>query len=105
MGAIQSEMRDRMYRRDVVIPTFSWIKSSRPKSPKVKMTRDSGGVRASWTARGSRRAFWFVVYVKDRDGWSYSVVPAGETSAAYTADRKVEKVYVTAVDRLGNESR
>jgi hypothetical protein len=45
-----------------------------------------------------------VVYAKDKDGWSYSVLPASERSIALSADRKIEKIVVTSVDRLGRES-
>jgi hypothetical protein len=31
-------------------------------------------------------------------------LPAAEKSIAISADRKVEKIVVTSVDRLGNES-
>ncbi|HKP69772.1 MAG TPA: hypothetical protein VJV05_10860, partial [Pyrinomonadaceae bacterium] len=105
MGGIQKELRERVYESDAVGPAFTWIKSSPPKSPKVKLTRDSQQVRATWTPRGKRAAFWFVVYVKDKAGWSYSVLPAAETSIWFSSERQVEKVVVSAVDRLGNESR
>jgi uncharacterized lipoprotein YddW (UPF0748 family) len=104
MGGIQSTMREQIYKRDAIIPEFSWIASSRPQSPKVKIIRDPKYVRATWEETGARRAFWFVVYAKDRAGWSYSVVPASEHSISLSADRKIEKIVVTSVDRLGRES-
>jgi uncharacterized lipoprotein YddW (UPF0748 family) len=104
LGNIQKELRENVYKRNVLIPQFSWIKASAIVSPKVKITHDSQYVRVSWTEQGKRRAFWFVVYAKDKDGWSYSVLPSAERSIALSADRKIEKVVVTAVDRLGNES-
>ncbi|MCA1589384.1 MAG: hypothetical protein LC734_03130 [Acidobacteria bacterium] len=104
MGGIQATLRGRVYHRDAVIPRFSWVKTGKILSPKVTLTRDLRFVRATWTERGKRKAFWFVVYAKDKDGWSYSVVPASERSIALSADRKIENVRVTSVDRLGNES-
>ncbi|MFN6964531.1 MAG: glycoside hydrolase family 10 protein [Pyrinomonadaceae bacterium] len=105
MGGIQSELRDRVYRRDAVVPNFSWIKTKKISPPKVTISRDRQFVRVRWSERGARRAFWFVIYVKDKDGWSYTVLPASERSIALSADRKIESVFVSAVDRLGNESR
>jgi uncharacterized lipoprotein YddW (UPF0748 family) len=105
MGGIQAELHNRVYTRDAVTPRFSWIKVPKIRSPKTPVTRDAEFVRARWTERGPRRAFWFVVYVKDKNGWSYSVLPTGERSIALTADRKIEQIKVTSVDRLGNESR
>jgi uncharacterized lipoprotein YddW (UPF0748 family) len=104
MGGIQRALQEQIYRRDAIIPEFTWIKSLKPSAPKVKISRDLKYLKASWTERGKRRAFWFVVYAKGKDGWSYSILPASERSIALSADRKIEKVVVTSVDRLGRES-
>ena len=105
MGGIQNELSERVYPRDAVIPEFTWIKAPRPAKPKVSISRDRVHVRAAWTERGSRKAFWFIVYAKDKDGWSYSILPASERSITLSADRKIERIIVTTVDRLGKESR
>jgi len=104
MGGIQETLRGQVYKRDAIIPEFSWIKTDRPKSPKVTISRDAKFVRATWNERGKRKAFWFVVYAKDKDGWSYSILPASERTISLTAERRIETVIVTSVDRLGNES-
>ncbi|HEV8593848.1 MAG TPA: family 10 glycosylhydrolase [Pyrinomonadaceae bacterium] len=105
MGGVQKTLRDHVYTRDAITPRFIWINSEKPEPPKVTVSRDDKYVRASWTERGTRRAFWFVVYARDKGGWSYAVLPASERSIALSADRKIEKIDVTSVDRLGNESR
>ncbi|HEY0347114.1 MAG TPA: hypothetical protein VGC60_03065, partial [Pyrinomonadaceae bacterium] len=51
-----------------------------------------------------RKAFWFVVYARDQNGWGYSVLPAANKTIALSADRKIKTIIVTSVDRLGNES-
>jgi uncharacterized lipoprotein YddW (UPF0748 family) len=104
LGGIQKSLREKVYVKDALIPQSSWIKTPEILAPKVKITRDENFVRATWTERGARKAFWFVVYAKDKNGWSYSVMPATEKSIALSADRKIEKIVVTSVDRLGNES-
>jgi len=104
-GGIQQTLLDDVYRLDAVMPQISWIKTPAIKSPKIEISRDAQFVRARWTEQGSRKAFWFVVYAKDKNGWSYSVLPSGERSIALSADRKIETLVVTSVDRLGNESR
>ncbi len=103
LGGIQGKLRDSVYRGDAVIPASPWIKASRPHRPKITIKRDNEYVRAAWERQ--LKAFWYVVYAKDKDGWGYSVLPAGETSIALSASRKIEQVVVRAVDRLGNESR
>ena len=104
MGRIQDALRNRIYKHDALIPEFTWIKANRPAAPKLKIIRDDKFVRASWTERGKRKAFWFVVYAKDKDGWGHSVLPASERSISLSADRKIERVVVTSVDRVGRES-
>ena len=105
MGNVQNALRETAYSAEAIIPRFSWIKSGKLISPKVLIKRDDRFVRVSWTERGTRKAFWFVVYVKDKNGWSSSVLPAAERSITLSADRNMESIIVTSVDRLGNESR
>ncbi|MFN2578348.1 MAG: glycoside hydrolase family 10 protein [Pyrinomonadaceae bacterium] len=104
LGGIQKVLREKVYARDALIPPSSWIKTSKILAPKVTITRDEKFVRAIWTEQGAGKAFWFVVYVKDQNGWSYSVLPAAEKSIALSADRTIQTIIVTSVDRLGDES-
>jgi uncharacterized lipoprotein YddW (UPF0748 family) len=104
MGGIQEALAERIYERDAVVPAFTWIKSANPTSPRLTISRDKQYVRARWSDLGKRKAFWFVVYAKDKHGWSYSILPASERSIALSADRKIERIVVTSVDRLGRES-
>lgn len=104
LGGIRDTLRKNVYQKHAVIPPSPWINRGGPEAPKVTIERGRKYVKASWTERGARRAFWFVVYAKDKDGWTYSVLPAAEKGISLTADRKIEKIVVTSVDRLGNES-
>jgi uncharacterized lipoprotein YddW (UPF0748 family) len=104
LGGVQKSLRENAYRKNALIPTSNWIKTAPMLAPKVKLVRDKNFVRASWMEQGNRKAFWFVVYAKDSSGWSYSILPASQKSIALSADRKIERVIVTSVDRLGNES-
>jgi len=104
LAGIQELLQEKVYAKAAIIPQSNWIKSAKPLAPKVSVKRDENFVRVNWTERGKRKAFWIVVYAKDVNGWGYSVLPAAEKSIALSADRKVEKVIVTSVDRLGNES-
>ncbi|MFT3742771.1 MAG: family 10 glycosylhydrolase [Pyrinomonadaceae bacterium] len=105
MGGIQTELANEVYKRDAVTPAFPWITTKRPASPTVKIKRGKDRVTVSWTERGRRKAFWFVVYARDTNGWSTSILPASERSIVLTADRQIEKVIVKSVDRLGNASK
>lgn len=103
LGGIQKKLRDEVYLRDALIPRSPWIRSRKLDSPTVSKTRRAEFVVASW--KRQRRAFWYVVYAKDKNGWTYSVLPGAENSIALSAERGIEKIVVTSVDRLGNESR
>lgn len=102
LGGIQAKLRDSIYTRDAIIPASPWIRAAKLRSPKVTIRRDGEFVRASWPVM--KGAFWYVVYAKDKTGWTYSVQPASETSIALSTARGVERVVVNAVDRLGNTS-
>jgi uncharacterized lipoprotein YddW (UPF0748 family) len=104
LGGIQAKLRDSVYVRDAIIPAFPWIKTGRPLRPKVTISRDSKFVRVRWSETGKHKAFWFVVYARDKDGWSYSILPASQRTMSLSADRKIGEVVVKSVDRLGNES-
>lgn len=105
LGGIQAKLSGKVYAANAVVPHFSWIKTAAMAAPRVMVTRDQRYVTARWTETGRRKAFWFVVYVRDKDGWSHSVLPAAERSITLSASRRITTVIVTAVDRLGNESR
>ena len=103
-GGIQRVLRDEVYARDALTPRSPWVRAVGPLAPRVKLARGGDFVRAVWTERGRRRAFRFVVYVEDKNGWSHSILPAAQRSISLSSDRQIRKVLVTAVDRLGNES-
>ena len=103
-GGIQATLSDGVYTRAALVPRFAWIKVPPMAPPRVALRRAGAHVRVSWTPRGRRKAFWFVVYALDRNGWSTSVVPASVRSISLSAERRIRKVAVTSVDRLGNES-
>lgn len=102
MGGIQAKLRDEVYKENAVTPAFPWIRVARPASPKPRVEKMDEIVRITWSAQP--RAFWYVVYAKDRNGWSRSVLSSSEMSIALSIDRAIEQIAVTSVDRLGNES-
>jgi uncharacterized lipoprotein YddW (UPF0748 family) len=104
-GGIQAALKAKSYNREAIVPASPWLKAVRPRAPAVTVQKGKDLIRARWTERGRTKAFWFVVYVKDKNGWSHSILPAAEKSIALSAERKIEKVLVKSVDRLGNESR
>lgn len=103
-GGINDVLQAKVYRREALIPASPWLKTAKPLAPVVKTAKDGDKIRITWQERGSRKAFWFVVYAKDTNGWSYSVLPATEKSIALSANRNIQQLAVTSIDRIGNES-
>jgi uncharacterized lipoprotein YddW (UPF0748 family) len=101
-GGVQNELLENSYRRKAIIPASPWIKARKPVSPKVKITRSGELTTIKW--QPARNAFWYLVHAKDNAGWSYSVLPSDERSISLSNDRKIEKIIVKSVDRLGNIS-
>ena len=104
MGGIQGVLRERVYRKDAVVPTFPWIRAAPIRRPVTTIKRAGTRVHVTWREAGRARAFWFVVYVLDKNGWSYSVLPSSTRSMALSRERQISKVVVKGIDRLGNES-
>lgn len=105
LGGVQKSLRENVYRKHAIVPPSGWIKTAPVLAPKVSVARDKNFVRAGWTEQGKRKAFWFIVYAKDANGWGYSILPASEKSITLSANRNIEQIVVTSVDRLGNESK
>ncbi|CAN5770832.1 glycoside hydrolase family 10 protein [soil metagenome] len=101
-GGVQNELLQNSYQHKAIIPASPWIKTKRPLDPKVTITRIGDLINAKW--KPANNAFWYLVYAKDKTGWSYSVLPSSERSISLSNDIKIEKVIVKSVDRLGNIS-
>jgi uncharacterized lipoprotein YddW (UPF0748 family) len=104
LGGIASKLREGAYKDPAIIPEFGWIKSPLPQSPVTGISRTADWVRVRWSGTDPK-AFWYVVFASDRNGWSYSIVPAKQRSMALSAKRGIQVVRVKAVDRLGRMSK
>jgi uncharacterized lipoprotein YddW (UPF0748 family) len=104
LGGVSDELRQKSYRREVLIPESPWIKRMKPSTPVVQISQSGEKINVKWHEKGNRRAFWFVVYAKDTNGWNYSILPQTENSIVLSKSRKISEIAVTSVDRLGNES-
>jgi hypothetical protein len=104
LGNIQELLKSGVYKSDAIVPASNWIKTKKPVAPKVEIKKDADKLKINWREQGNVKAFWFVVYAKDKNGWSYSILPSATTSIALSADRQISQIAVTSVDRSGNES-
>jgi uncharacterized lipoprotein YddW (UPF0748 family) len=105
LGKVQELLKGGVYKTDAIVPATNWIRARKPSAPKVAAAKDAGQVKISWREAGKTKAFWFVVYARDKTGWSYSILPAATKSIVLSAtDRQISEIAVASVDRLGNES-
>ena len=104
LGNLQKLLKSGVYKNDAIVPASNWIKTKKPAAPKVEIKKESGQLKINWREQGNVKAFWFIVYAKDKNGWSYSILPRSTKSIALSEERQISQIGVTSVDRLGNES-
>jgi uncharacterized lipoprotein YddW (UPF0748 family) len=99
------------YAEPALVPASPWLDSIPPARPVAAIVRDTvaGGWRVSLRGGGtSGLAPWrWVVRARFGDAWRTTVLPGAERTHALTWDEATppDAVVVTAVDRVGNESR
>lgn len=105
LGEIQKVLRDKAYQKDAIMPLSPWLKAPKLSAPQVSIRDENNLKKVSWQTIGKDKPFQFIIYVKDKNGWNYSLVPFTQKSAAFSNERQIEKIVVKSVDRLGNISR
>ncbi len=103
-NGVSDVLQTQIYQQNALIPVSPWLSKQKPLPPKIKTQTVGDKLQISWVERGTQKAFWFVVYAKDRNGWTHSILTANRKSIALSKTRKIEQIVVTSVDHLGNES-
>jgi uncharacterized lipoprotein YddW (UPF0748 family) len=111
-ASLQKALLDGPYRQKALIPESQWLDDQAPAEPAVTTTSSADSVSASWNHSNPKDVFHWVAYYKYGNGWSYKILNRGErtinlakTIKANNKDQTLTSVIVTAVDRVGNESR
>lgn len=98
------------YLEQALVPASPWLDRSAPGAPAVRLVADSitGGRRLS-LAPAAGDSVWLWTIQERRDGhWTSRILPGRQRSTALTRnrlERLPEAVWVSAVDRTGNQSR
>ncbi|GMV04117.1 MAG: hypothetical protein AMXMBFR53_03980 [Gemmatimonadota bacterium] len=92
------------YARQALVPASPWLDRRPPAPPTVAGERDAEGVLVRWEHRDPADVARWVVHFRSGDAWSYRILPAGERRLALPGPG-IAEVGVSAVDRVGNESR
>jgi uncharacterized lipoprotein YddW (UPF0748 family) len=107
---ISDQLRSRSYPSPALVPASPWLGSGQPDEPTVSAARKGGAVNLKLAA-GKANALYAIWSRYDNPGaapqWRFAVAPASRIDWSVPDDAKLgaaNAVFVSAVDRLGNES-
>ena len=110
-NGINDALKSGVYAEPALIPATPWIDGIPPEQPVVTVTKvdKTGDIKVEFKAQGVKPVFLWVAAVKNGSTWKSVVIPGSVKSylfsgsnAGVTLDASVA---VSAVDRLGNESK
>jgi uncharacterized lipoprotein YddW (UPF0748 family) len=99
------------YKKQALVPASPWLDHQAPATPAVSMALQNDTLKISWTHPDEKDVFRWVVYYKYGNTWNYQILNHNERSLqlALSAEENksrvsLNRIAVTAVDRVGNES-
>jgi uncharacterized lipoprotein YddW (UPF0748 family) len=95
------------YAEPALVPASPWLHRTLPARPAIALGHDAATGEAYLTlkpANGRKPWLWVVQIGSDR-GWSTEVLPGSQRVHRLATDGDAGLVYVSAVDRAGNQSR
>ena len=108
--SMTSKMMREAYARPALVPAMPWLDSKPPREPTAALQQLGNKTSVTFTPGSGEAAYLWVVQSKwPRGWWRTEIVPASQREwsiAAPTADAGAPvEVWVSAVDRVGNQSR
>ena len=105
-----NKMMREAYARPALIPAMPWLDAEAPPAPAATLQQLGNKTSVTLTPAAGEPAYLWVVQSKwPRGAWRTEIVPAGQrewTIAAPTTDAGAPvEVWVSVVDRVGNQSR
>jgi uncharacterized lipoprotein YddW (UPF0748 family) len=102
---ISDQLRASHYASPALVPATPWLGSDTPDTPTVNVKRQAGAVTLK-LAPGKANAE-YAIWSRFGDEWRFAVAPASQVDWTIPDDARLgpaSAVFVSAVDRLGNES-
>jgi uncharacterized lipoprotein YddW (UPF0748 family) len=114
------------YRREALVPSSPWLDNDAPDAPRLDAGVTNDTIRFSWTHENTPDVFRWVVYYQYGKTWEYTIVNKDARTASIPLNRIVREVLrgrqaatekpketvetitrvaLSAVDRVGNESK
>jgi uncharacterized lipoprotein YddW (UPF0748 family) len=105
-----TKMMREAYARPALVPAMPWLDDKAPGAPTATLQQTGTATSVSFTAAPGEAPYLWVVQSKwPRGVWRTEIVPASQPSVAITAPAADSgapaEVWVSAVDRVGNQSR
>jgi hypothetical protein len=97
------------YARPALVPAMTWLDDDAPSPPRATITAAGAAVTVAITPRGREPAFLWVIQSWRANGWHTEIVPG--SARTWTSENAADNggapqvVWVSAVDRAGNQSR
>ena len=108
--SLTSRMMREAYARPALVPAMPWLDDRAPGAPTATLQQTGNRTSVTLAPAGGEPAFLWVVQSKwPRGAWRTEIVPAAQSQWTIAvpdpdAGAPVE-VWVSAVDRVGNQSR
>lgn len=100
------------YAREALVPASPWLDNKAPTPPDVTASATNENLTISWKSTNEEEVFRWVIYEKWGTTWRYSIANMQEGHIVIPREKVTGNVKttltqyaVTAVDRMGNESR
>ena len=97
------------YKKQALIPPSPWLDNTAPQPPQASIVSQEDKINIAWTHPDAKNVFQWVVYFQYGDKWDYQIFNRNDTRFVLQktfGDKLIplNKIAVTAVDRVGNES-
>ncbi len=100
------------YKSQALVPASPWLDATVPEMPLVQLETIGDSVRVSWTHSNAADVFKWVVYYEHGNVRQHLILNKADRYATLPKSIKlgnqnaaIQKISVTAVDRMGNESK
>ncbi len=113
-GGISEILMDGPYKHAALVPPSPWLDDQAPAAPLVEIEPKAGNAHINWLHEDQGDVNKWVVYVQRGKGWTYQILGSEIESLilpltirsedGMTPPEVLNKIAVTAVDRVGNES-
>lgn len=103
---ITDQLKAVHYGVPALVPATPWLGNMALGAPTVRATRAAGGVKLKMAS--AKAAAQFAIWSRHGEQWKFAVAPGSATDFTVADDAKLgpaSAVFVSAVDRLGNEGK